>query len=289
MTTDRMKPDDSPLPLGGLLASGLAAGKHGPNGHVARALDESRATLEAGPDQVGDQRLDDAPPPSPDLAEIIAAIQANWSVAASGAAEWEAARQRQERREGLRCVDGIITDADVERIVWGRVDTYAGKVVRAFLDAAGKPSTLDEPPTRFCWLAGPKGYGKTVAACMAVAKERGRYMTAEMVRRAFCQETREAMELRDYATHCRLLVVDDMGTERNASELADAESVLFHLVNARQGKGRLTILTGNLNEADIYRVYGERTLARICHQGAIVPVKGRDMRRGAQQRSEGGS
>ena len=73
MTTDRMKPDDSPLPLGGLLASGLAAGKHGPNGHVARALDESRATLEAGPDQVGDQRLDDAPPPSPDLAEIIAA------------------------------------------------------------------------------------------------------------------------------------------------------------------------------------------------------------------------
>ena len=73
------------------------------------------------------------------------------------------------------------------------------------------------------------------------------------------------------------------------SELADAESALFHLVNARQGKGRLTILTGNLNEADIYRVYGERTLARICHQGAIVPVKGRDMRRGAQQRSEGGS
>lgn len=278
----RMKPDDVPQPLSGLLGAGLEAGRPGapPNAAVTRAMGESRRILAEGRPEAD---------PDPELAELIAATQAIWSVDARGAAEWEEARRRDQRREALRCVDGTITDADVERIVWGKVDTYAAKVVRAFLLAAKAPPSPDKPPKRFCWLAGPKGYGKTVAACMALAEERGRYMSAEEVRRAFCQETREAAELRSYAVRCHLLVVDDMGTERNASEIADARSSLFQLINARQGKGRLTILTGNLSADDIHRVYDARTLARITHQGAIVHVKGQDLRHGAQQRLEGAS
>lgn len=213
-----------------------------------------------------------------ELDAIIEATKEIWSVDAAASEAWEAARKRDERRVNLRVVEGAITDDDIERLVHDKVDTFAARVVKAFLLATKAPSTPEKPATRYCWLAGPTGYGKTVAACWAIAEERGRYMTAEQLRRAFCQETKEAAELREYATRCHLLVVDDIGTERNAAEIADSRTAMFQLVNARQGKGRITILTGNLSEETIRKHYDTRTIERIEHQGKIVTVRGRDLR-----------
>lgn len=212
------------------------------------------------------------------LADVLGELEQSWVIDDAEAEAYEAVRERQKRRRNLERVEGVITDMDIERIVWDRCDTYNGKrvmavaVVRRFLAASAR---ADGP--RYCWLAGGLGRGKTVAACLAIAIERGRYVTAEQLWLAYSAKTTEAAELRHHMTHCHLLVVDDIGTERDGN----AKHAIHQLVNARQGKGRLTIFTGNGTEQEVRASLDPRTLARIEHQGGIVECKGENMRRHA--------
>lgn len=204
------------------------------------------------------------------LQTILGDLESSATMSAAEEREYHAERERRARRENLRRMSEVITEADVERIVWDRVDTYASKVVRRFLVSAQKPNG-----SRYCWLAGAMGRGKTVAACLAIAIERGRYVTAENMCLAYAQKGVASAEMRDHVRHCRLLVVDDIGTERDHEACKHA---LHQLVNDRQGKGRLTIITGNASAKDVRAWLDPRTLARIEHQGGIVDCKGEDMR-----------
>lgn len=206
------------------------------------------------------------------FADMFAGLADAWTIDEEAAKRHEAERERERRRENLRKLEGIITDADIERIVWDRLDTFAANVVRRFLAASRAP---DGP--RFAWLTGEIGRGKTVAACLVIAMERGRYVSADEVWLAYSARTSEASRLRDYMRRCRLLVVDDVGTSRD-----DAQNALFQLVNARQGKRRLTIITGNASRDAVRRWLDPRTLSRIEHQGAIVDCRGPNMRRGGE-------
>ncbi len=204
------------------------------------------------------------------LHEIFADLSESWVMSDAEAARYEREREIKRRRENLSKIEGGITDGDVERIVHDKLDTHAAFIVRRFLLAAQKP---DGP--RFAWLCGDLGRGKTVAACLAIAIERGRYVTAEQLWLAYATKTQAALDMQHYMRHCRLLVVDDIGTEREPG----SKHAIHQLVDERQGKGRLTIFTGNGSRQQVRASLDPRTLARIEHQGGIVECKGDNMRR----------
>lgn len=211
------------------------------------------------------------PAEPPSLTAVLADLSERWVMSPAEEQAYERDRMQRERRLNLAKMAEVITDADLERIVSDQVDTYASKVIRRFLATAAKPGG-----PRFCWLSGATGRGKTVAACLGIAIERGRYVTAENLCLAYSSKSLEAAAMREYVKHCRLLVVDDVGTEKDHEAMKHA---LQQLLNDRQGKGRLTILTGNGSRDEVRAWLDPRTLERIEHQGGIVECKGDNLRR----------
>jgi DNA replication protein DnaC len=207
------------------------------------------------------------------IASVIGEIQANLgAIPGTSSGDYEAVRRNAQRVERLTPFRGFVTDEDFRRIVRGELDSRAFAAVKRFVAAKDT-----NPRARFLWLTGSLGAGKTVAALWALAEVGGRYATSEEARRAYGQEHDEARSLRPRLVDCGLLIVDDVGTAR---EEAGEERALFELLNARQGGGRQTILTGNLSRADVSERFGGRVLARVFHSGAVVDCGSRSLRRG---------
>lgn len=191
-------------------------------------------------------------------------------------AKWETRRMQDRRLERIRPYASAVTSADVRRIVDDRLDTPAWRLVERFL------VRWDEDAMSFLWLCGAMGRGKTVASLGAIAQEGGRMVSAQEVSRAFGQETEEARALRRSMLETRLLVVDDGGTELNGTK---AKHGMQELMNKRQNR-MATLITTNLSRDVVVGKgqqpkamrYDVRTIQRVLHQGAIVEVKGPDLR-----------
>jgi DNA replication protein DnaC len=208
--------------------------------------------------------------PMSDIAALFLATASNATISDDESKRLDMERDRDARRERLRRYAHVVSAEDIDRIVSRKLDSAAWAVVCQSMRRwrAGK--------LRFLWLCGLTGRGKTVACMGALAELGGTYVTADEVRRAFAQETDEARELRFRMRGSCLVLIDDTGTERDA---AKAKQALQELVNLRQGRGLITLITSNLSKADVRKRYDERTVARIEHQGVIVEVEGNDMRR----------
>lgn len=128
-------------------------------------------------------------------------------------------------------------------------------------------------------LLGETGRGKTLAGAWLLARLGGKYVWAEELCRLMTSNyPRQQQEFREYV-RTRVLVVDDAGGELDAHK---AKGMLLEVVNHRQGLSRgWTVIAANLSPEDFCERYGERTVRRLQHQGAIVQVEGPDMRRRA--------
>lgn len=176
-------------------------------------------------------------------------------------------------------VRGAITDEDFEWIVQDSIphETHALKTVRRWMNVR---SGSAKPLTTMA-LVGLTGRGKTFAGAWLLSRLGGRYVTSEELRRMVVStHWRESTALeRLLSTRC--LVIDDLGGELDAVTAAAAVLVA---VNRRSGSGRAwTALTSNLPESEFRERYGERTIRRIEHRGAIIEVAGEDLRRKAGQ------
>lgn len=172
---------------------------------------------------------------------------------------------------------GAITEEDRAGIVGDKlaVTTHALATVQRWIVAR---SGSAKPLTTLA-LVGETGRGKTVAGAWLIAKLGGTYVTAEHVRRIY--RSGRPQDGAEFARllSTRVLVLDDAGTEDDA---ASAMASMFEAVNKRTGLARgWTLITANLAEPEFRSRYGERTLRRIEHQGAIVTVTGADLRRKA--------
>lgn len=109
-------------------------------------------------------------------------------------------------------------------------------------------------------LAGRTGVGKTVAAAAALADLGGEFLKA----------TQLLVAMRDHSDHyemqrrlrtSRLVVVDDIGTERDPDALGSA---LYELIDSRLDDfDRRTLLTTNLTPEQLFQRLDERTADRL--------------------------
>lgn len=179
---------------------------------------------------------------------------------------------REQRRERLGRDARLIKPADVERIISADPTalngTKAWRVVERFLRSRRE----------FCVLSGPKGVGKTVAACAAKSRLGGLIVSADELTRACKNEHAEAIALRSRITDVAFLVIDDIGLELD--EVAGIRALQW-AVNERQGPGMKTLGTTNLSKKMIVGRYDARTIERIEHGGAIVELEGESLRRKA--------
>lgn len=140
-------------------------------------------------------------------------------------------------------------------------------IVRRFLDAP--------PACVFLALVGPKGRGKSVAACWAVARRGGLYVESaqNLVTAGTFSPVWTEMET------APLLVVDELGTEYRNDAF---EASLYALLNARYARQRKTILVTNLDAVQFKARYGaagmDRLIERIVKGGMFETVPGESIR-----------
>ncbi len=131
---------------------------------------------------------------------------------------------------------------------------------------------------------GGTGLGKTfLSACIAKAvAARGFsvvYETASAAFEAFEKEKFTRDEAAGEKVHrmlsCELLILDDLGTEMVT---AFSQSALYTIVNTRLNEGKKTIISTNLQSAEMAGKYSPQTVSRIDGEYDTLLFLGRDIR-----------
>lgn len=95
----------------------------------------------------------------------------------------------------------------------------------------------------------------------------------------------QAEALHDLLMQCDLLLIDDLGTESQASQ---GYTDLLTLLDERQRPQLKTIISSNAEPADLRKTYDERVFSRLVGQFAVIPFFGRDLRFPRSRSSESG-
>lgn len=134
------------------------------------------------------------------------------------------------------------------------------------------------------YFYGDTGTGKTFLS-NCVAKElldSGHtviYFTAfqlfDILSKGIFDKDNKAMDMHQHIFDCDLLIIDDLGTE-----LANSFTIsqLFLCLNERIIRKKSTIISTNLNMAQIADIYSERVLSRISSHYTIIKLFGDDIR-----------
>ncbi len=223
-------------------------------------------------------------------AELASVIEQTALVATASEADIASMESRmafEGRRERLNRsgAKSVLRAEDRTRILREDLaETQSLRAVRDWLALAMRPAN---PERNMLVLCGHPGTGKTVAAGWALSRVGGRYVTTEEYLRAYTRWHRDASWSDDGAREIErfeapgLLVLDEIGTERDATVMRDA---LHRLVDRRQTRRKfLTVMITNLTRASFVArlrdgTYDPRTLSRMTRDAVSVGVVGDDMR-----------
>ncbi len=146
------------------------------------------------------------------------------------------------------------------------------------------------------FLCGAVGTGKTRLACTALneAWKAGERSVAfarvpMLLYRLQPHQAAEGTETFDRLTKARLLVLDDLGAERDAATDYTRRTLLM-LYEARHDAGKRTVWTSNKTPAEVGAFMGDDRLAsRVAGRCRVVELGGRDwrLRPSAPQRAAG--
>jgi DNA replication protein DnaC len=196
-----------------------------------------------------------------------------------------AAREGRRERLARSGIRSVLRAEDRTRLLDDALETtQALTAAQAWLAAAMRPR---DPDRNTLVLCGHPGTGKTLAAGWCISRVGGRYVTTEEFLRAYSRWLRDrtrdddsARDLERYESN-GLVVLDEIGTERDATMMRDA---LHRLVDRRQTRRKqLTIMITNLTRvAFIARLkdgtYDPRTLSRMTRDAVSIGIEGDDMR-----------
>ena len=108
------------------------------------------------------------------------------------------------------------------------------------------------------------------------------YRLFETARKAYMEGNPELM---NGFMHAELLLIDDLGTEPLMNNVTVTQ--LFNLLNERQMAGRHTVISTNLNMAELQDRYTERITSRFLDAAACrrMMVLGMDIRRNIKRKA----
>ncbi len=136
------------------------------------------------------------------------------------------------------------------------------------------------------FLSGETGLGKTLlSACVAGELQKSMHSVIYFSAcRLFDQLTdlsfgrfdeQEAEEFSRQIYTCDLLIIDDLGTERDMKNTA---SQLFTILNERLLRKKSTLISTNLLPENVVERYSERVLSRILSEYLMLRLSGDDIR-----------
>lgn len=132
-------------------------------------------------------------------------------------------------------------------------------------------------PRPWLVLAGGTGCGKSVAAAWLLAQHGGVWLTAKHAVRIFSASFGQQYDEQDLVRSCRLLFLDDVGTEDDSERML---GTLIELLEARKSQRRRTVMTVNLPvKKFIERYQNERLVSRMHQLVHWTNSKHPDMRR----------
>lgn len=138
-----------------------------------------------------------------------------------------------------------------------------------------------------CWLIlhGECGTGKSFAAAAIVNALLDRGLTARFTSLSIIErelwDAASIAEVYNSLSRCDLLVLDDLGTQRNTEYMNE---ILFNVVDGRLRSGKPMIVTTNLTPADILNPKDtamKRIMSRLCEKSAPFKCEGSDRRKDA--------
>ena len=122
--------------------------------------------------------------------------------------------------------------------------------------------------------------------CMATyAIEKGikiKYITAfnfnQDMLKYHCARLEDKDEIMEDYLHSDILFIDDLGTENKINNVT--KEYLYSVLNDRMTSHKSTVITTNLDFAQIQDVYGERIFSRLMHkkQSLKINFTGSDLR-----------
>lgn len=145
---------------------------------------------------------------------------------------------------------------------------------------------FEEEGSHNIFMFGPSGTGKTfLSSCIArellerqhsVLYLRAGELFSRLERSHFSKEDSDATDgLTDKLHECRLLILDDLGTEFSTKYTI---SELYNIISDRLSRGLSTIISTNLAMSQIRSRYDERIMSRFVGQYILLPFYGRDLR-----------
>lgn len=133
-------------------------------------------------------------------------------------------------------------------------------------------------------FSGDTGLGKTfLSACIArtvadrgysVMYESAGHLFSRLERAKFSGDEQARREAEKY-TACDLLIIDDLGTEMGGQFTTSA---LYGLINDRILSGKATIISTNLNSADLEKRYSPAIASRLRGEFTRLAFLGEDIR-----------
>lgn len=133
---------------------------------------------------------------------------------------------------------------------------------------------IDKTYGGFLGLLGTVGCGKTMAGIIALSLRTGYYVTARRLERVFSANFGPDRKEQERLVDCKFLVVDDLGTERDLTTFA---GVFYEVVDLRQGHGRSTIFTSNLDKKQFFERYNDPRLERRLKRAIFITDTGPDL------------
>lgn len=134
------------------------------------------------------------------------------------------------------------------------------------------------------WLTDNKGKGLLLAGSCG----RGKTLIATRVLPLFFAERRLVYNIfNSYDLNskqrevfgCKILCIDDLGIENESVKYGERRNIFVELIDSVEKKGKLLVLTTNLNKNEITEKYGTRTIDRIYSCCKIVPFSGNSLRK----------
>ena len=140
------------------------------------------------------------------------------------------------------------------------------------------------------FLAGQTGVGKTLGAEMIgsyenIDKIKGSNRAKLFRSHSLVAEYQDTKSKRDFLQHFKTretIILDDLGSEVTVSDYGMKLEVMNLVITERalayENLGARTIVTTNLDKAELIERYGDRIFSRLCQICVFVDAQGDDLR-----------